>query len=100
MTLDEFIQGNKAAGQHYFDASTMRFFKSRIIHSSWNGDGLFLTSEQRDYTGGSDPRMWTIRRGDLTTFNVKTVGDFQAYSSLHRAQTALRKMRQVEVVVV
>lgn len=94
MSFDEFIQGNKDAGKHYFDKETMRFFDSKLVHASWNGDGYFLTSEQ--FRGVNSPdglRCWSIRKGNLHTFNVESIGEFQTYKSLARAKTALKNLR-------
>lgn len=94
MTFAEFIQGNKDTGRHYFDTETMRFFASHLVHDSWNGDGFFITSEQfRGFNSPDGPRKWSIRRGNLETFDVDSVGEFQAYVSLARATTALQKLR-------
>lgn len=91
MTMQEFIQGNKDAHKHFFDTETMRFFHSRVVMSSWNGDGLFITSEKFD---AQSPRRYSIRRGNLTTFDVDSVGEFQQYNSSSSAQSALHRLRQ------
>ena len=99
MTFTEFIQANKDANKHYFDADTMRFFRSKLVRDSWNGDGLFITSEQFVGSQGAAPRAWSIRRGNLKTFDVDSVGEFQQYKTLHRARTALAELRAVEMAV-
>ena len=48
MTIAEIKRENKKAGQHFFDADTMRFFDSRIESSAMRGHEryYFITSEQ------------------------------------------------------
>lgn len=91
MTLNEFMQGNKSAGLHYFDRDTMWFFRSRIVRNSWASDGYFITSEQFD---DNTPRKYSIRKGDLSSFSVASVGEFQAYATLRDARKALNAIRQ------
>lgn len=99
MTFKEFIDGNKAANKHYFDKDTMRFFASRLVGPSWNGDGYFITSEQfkgvRSADGPHCPRLYSIRKGNLDTFDVDTVGVFQEFTTLAHAKTALRTLREL-----
>lgn len=90
MTLDEFIEGNRSRNLHYFDKETMRFFNSTVVKESWGEDGYFITGEHRlDY---EKPR-YSIRKGDLETFQVKSVGEFQQYETKREAKVALKKIR-------
>ncbi len=70
---------------HWFDRSTMQFFKSRIgsivqVGQVW----LFVSSEKSP----SNPRAYTIRRMSETG-DIGTVGDFNAMTR-SQAVTALR----------
>ena len=50
-----------AAGGHFFDRATMRFFNSRIESSLYQG-GYFITSEQFvDSTGEAHAREYRVR---------------------------------------
>lgn len=98
MTLDQFKLQNAQSGQHFFDRDKMRSFRSRIVASSWNGDGYFITSEQvrADY-----PRLYSIRKAnfetfgvDAVTFGVDEVSKFQEYKTGRQAAAALRKIRK------
>ena len=72
-TIAELKAANKANGGHWFDADTMRFFKSRIESRIIAGN-RFVTSEQPP----SGPRMYSVRffREDGS---VGTVGEFCRY---------------------
>lgn len=72
---------------HFFDADTIRFFKSRPSFECYKvkDDIYFITSERRDHTV---PRFWTNRKVDLDG-NIETVGKFQDHSSLREARKAL-----------
>lgn len=99
MTLSEFKQGNRDKGLHYFDRNTMRFFASRIVATSWRNwstDGYFITSEQFRGSQMTAPRKWSIRRGNLETFAVDSVGEFQGYPTLRAAQKELTRLRSIE----
>jgi hypothetical protein len=70
---------SKAAGP-FFKSDTMSFFGSRLpTYGLRNGDNVFFwTSEQCNWAGDYD-RRFTLRRLDLVTGRVETVGDFQQY---------------------
>ncbi len=91
MKLYEFKALNKSNGSHWFDTDTMRFFKTRI--SNWDViSGLFITSESGPF--GQGPRKFTLRKADFETGKVETIGEFQQYSSLRSAKTAMRNHQQ------
>lgn len=76
---------------HFFDADTMRFFKSRVSEEAYKfGDKIyFITSE----SGPSGIRKWTTRfvkeDGD-----IDTLGQFQEHGSLLDARRAIRDFIQ------
>ncbi|WP_437557330.1 DUF7447 family protein [Acidithiobacillus sulfuriphilus] len=72
-------QANKEAGQHFFDASTMRFFNSRVCRKVIGS--YFVTSEQFDAT---TPRRYTLRRVDDRGW-IATIGEFQAFATSRAA---------------
>lgn len=73
---------------HWFDADTMRFFKTRLPSVAYQvGDRvLFVTSEK----GPNGIRLCTIRE-QLEDGSIRTVGDFQAYYTRLQAFRALKK---------
>jgi len=86
-TVQQGVQANRACGHHFFDASAMRFFDSRV--ESWHpvtGGALFVTSEQFD---SKSPRLFTVRR-ILDSGKVESVSEFQEYATLADAQSAIK----------
>ena len=59
---------------HWFDASSMRFFKCRLPDYGYNKDDstYFISSEQ----GPSMPRLYTVRRFDRISGSIETIGPF------------------------
>lgn len=90
MRIDEIKKRNSAAGYHFFKPATMRFFRSRIGHTVYSGNGriLFLTSEQFVGSDGhKELRRYTVREFDASTWAVKTVSG-SGFNKLSRS-TAL-----------
>lgn len=78
MTIREIKQANAAAGFHFFDRTTMRFFHSRVEGRTYEGPGgiYFITSEQFHGSISSEPRKYTVRRFYPKTGDIDTVGKF------------------------
>jgi hypothetical protein len=94
MTLDDIKSQNAAAGLHFFEPATMRFFNSRTLSRVFDGPGgiYFVTSEKR--TGFNCPdgkRLYTVRCFNPKTGDVKTRGEFQAYKT---SKQALQRARE------
>lgn len=73
---------------YFFSRETMRFFQSRISWASLTpvGEGyLFVTSEQSPYGA----RAYTLRK--WANGQVDTLGEFQAFTTLGEAKTALKR---------
>ena len=90
-------------GSHFFDAGTMRYFRSRVAEGVIAGaEGwYFVTSEQHERLyGGMDARKYTVRRvwyrrddsGQPVDVDIETASDFQAYPTLGQARTAARRL--------
>lgn len=61
MTMADVRRLHTAAGGHFFDRATMRFFNSRIESSLYQG-GYFVTSEQFvDSAGEAHAREYLVR---------------------------------------
>ena len=88
-TIAEIKQINKDKGQCFFEASTMRFFKSRILPHVYSGPGgvYFVTSEQFDE---KSPRLYTVRQFMPHTGDIKTCGEFYAMKQAEAQDTAKR----------
>lgn len=84
-TLESIKRANVAAGNHFFDADTLRFFRSRIAPGVIAGR-LFITSEQfEDSTGERHERRYTVRVAtDHGT--IEDVSEFQQFATLAAAR--------------
>lgn len=92
-TIQQIKDANKNAGQFWFLPKTMRFFKTRIYPRVFiaNERMFFISSEK----GPSGVRAYTIREA-FESGKVETpadMGGFQAYPTLGRAKTVLKRYR-------
>jgi hypothetical protein len=90
VNMEDIKRANARAGHHFFEASSMRFFASRVGQTVYGGR-YFVTSEQfRDYASGRvDARRYTIRECDHEG-HVRTVGDFQGFGTAAQARSAIK----------
>jgi hypothetical protein len=70
-TIAELKAANKAAGMHFFDRDTMRFWKSRI-ETQLFANQCFVTSEDEWKTDGTPGRVYCVRRAN-TDASMETV---------------------------
>ena len=65
----------RAAGSHFFDRGTMKFFRSRVLPTVYTGPGgvYFVTSEQFNDTSA---RRFTVRAFDPAKADINTLGEF------------------------
>jgi len=82
---------NKTIGHFFFSPSTIRFFHSRVGQTAYvaNGMAYFVTSEQREH---DTPRKYTIRKANLKSGDICTVGEFQAYDTNAKAMSVLKTL--------
>ena len=88
---DELRSYVRSYGKRFFNASTMRFFNSRLC-GGCDALGFFVTSERFGFDAFS-PRLYTVRRLRIGG-EVETVGKFQAYATLKQARAAIRNLRK------
>lgn len=86
-TMDDVQVANRAIGNHWFDRSTMRFFKTRI-ESRLIAGHRFVTSEQ----GPDGRRRYSIRDAQPDG-TIDTVGEFQGYGSKKAAMVDILKVK-------
>lgn len=89
-TITEIKQANRAAGDHWFDAATLRFFLSRVAPSVIAGR-LFISSEQfKDSTGERAERRYTVR---IATDHgaIEDASEFQQFATLDEARRWARQ---------
>ena len=83
MDIREIRYTNERSGFHFFDAATLRFFRSRIGSTVYEGPGgiYFVTSEQFVGSNGvAAPRSFTVRKFNPETSDVGTAGRFNELS--------------------
>lgn len=76
-STDDIERANHYAGQHFFEADTMRFFSSRVL-SGVHGGRYFVTSERRGFDDYR--RAYTIRCA-LDNGHIETVGEFLDFAT-------------------
>ena len=96
MYIDEIKQANARAGYYFFAPATMRFFRSRVSSTIYQGVGgiYFITSEQFvDSNGVRASRRFTVRQFNPITGMIKSVGDFNklTYSMAQKTAKNLAK---------
>ena len=90
-TLKEIKAANAAAGQHFFEPATMRFFNSRVSARLIAGR-YFISSERFDET---TPRRYTVRIAN-DDGTIDTVGEFQQYPTMAQARAAAEALEAVQ----
>lgn len=80
-TVNTIKQAMRAAGSHWFDPDTMRFFKCKILPTVYQGPGgiFFVSSEAYQ----EESRAYSVRQFKPDTNDIDTVGDF---NSMTRAE--------------
>jgi hypothetical protein len=81
--IDAIMFANKAIGRHFFDADTMRFFRSRVLDTVYGGR-YFVTSD----AAPNGPRRYTVREcvdGKCHTAEGRT---FQEYATAEAAKSS------------
>ena len=91
MTITEIKEANKAAGFHFFERDTVRFFRSKICSEVYDGPrySFFVTSE----IGPDEIQRYTVRRYNHETHNVGTEGPFHKYERKRGAIEAAKRAR-------
>lgn len=93
---------NPGVGRHWFDRSSMRFFRTVLPRQGYQADDgtiYFVTSEQFvDSRGNQDPRRYTIRKMTVTksvtndeykqnhtAVAISTIGEFNKITTSKKA---------------
>lgn len=89
-TISEVRAANKAAGYHWFDRSSMRFFNT-VIESKLYAGKYFITSDRMRV---EDPKRYSIRavREDGGVDTVGSFQDFCKYLTIEDARAAVRRL--------
>ena len=88
-------QSNRERGFHFFDSSTMRFFRSRVLSQTFEGKDAvyFVTSEQFVGSECTAPRKYTVRAFNPETADIRTVKPFNELTR-YRALRIARDLAQ------
>ena len=79
-SMSDVITANEQTGGHWFDKSSMRFFKTKIKSRLIAGK-RFITSE----CGPDERTRYTIREAQPDG-SIDTIGEFQQFSTLEKAK--------------
>lgn len=86
MKMDEVMKINAEKGQFFFSEDTMNFFDSIVESEELINGEYFVTSEQFSYENVRMKRLYTVRKFDVETGGVDTVGEFQQFGSVEEAE--------------
>lgn len=85
-TLEQIEQANRRLGHHWFDADTLRWFKSRLSPYIFGGR-YFVSSERGDRYIWNGRRRYTVRRAN-DDGSVSTASEFGQFATMKGAQAA------------
>lgn len=95
-TINAIKNAMRAAGSHWWDPDTMRFFGTRVVGSRvYNGENgvYFITSEWDGFSGReNNRRAYTIRKYLPDTCDVKTIGDIGQYRDADDAKNEVLRI--------
>ncbi|OGL47328.1 MAG: hypothetical protein A2W05_09810 [Candidatus Schekmanbacteria bacterium RBG_16_38_10] len=91
-SMDDIKMINRNKGHYFFSPDSMRFFRSRVGDSVYQGSGgiYFVTSEQFDW---KSPRLYTVRSFNPETGGINTVGEFNEMTR-YQAHSAAKKLAE------
>lgn len=77
LTISDIRYNNLTAGHKFFSRGAMKFFRSRVLRTVYQGPGgiYFVTGEM---TPESHTERYTVRQYDPQSHAIKTVGRFCA----------------------
>lgn len=79
-TIDAIKAAHYASGGHWFDRSSMRFFRSRVYSQVFTGPGgVFFVSSEADFHDRE--RFYNVRQFDPATGDVNSFGEFNKIRS-------------------
>lgn len=102
-TLADLKRVSSILGGHFFDASAMRYFGSRVssrIYPVSQREGYFVTSEQfRPLYGDPDPRLYSVRHYVVSenehghaVVTIDTIEPFQGFETSAAAHKVAKSL--------
>lgn len=94
--ISEVIDINERAGRHFFDADTLRFFRSRIDPGAFrlpDGRLIFTESQAGGFRGteAGRRRVYRINAMNPATGEVSRVGEYSSAGARNKALLAFLK---------
>ena len=87
-TMHQVKQLNKSNGYHFFEKSTLDFFRSRLQDGAPYGGCVFVTSEQNGTRGRRGYKVRAIRENG----SIESLSDFQEFDNASAAHSAAKKL--------
>lgn len=85
-TVNAIKDANRAAGGHWFDPDTMRFFGTRVLAEVYQGPGgIYFVTSDKQYNG---TRGYTVRRFDPADGSPHTIGEVAGLTKGKAQRTA------------
>jgi hypothetical protein len=99
-SISDIVRQHDAAGSHWFEADTMKFFKSQVSASHCYPSEAqrctyFVTSEQPP----DGARAWSVRKASWDRANISTVGEFCGYKKLANAGNTAKALAGLKEAV-
>jgi hypothetical protein len=97
ISIEQIKEASQKGSKHYFDKSTMQFFKSRVsktaLYNRDSGIAYFITSEQFE----KQSRKYSIRKINMHTGNIETVGEFGEFNTrLEAWQNIIKILKETQ----
>jgi hypothetical protein len=95
-TMEVIKRHNAEVEHHFFDAETMRFFRSRVCAATLaqGPGGVFFVTSEADHTGTS--RRYTVRQYDPKTgFVDSALGDDNSFQRFRTREAAARVAKRL-----
>lgn len=91
-TINDIKQAMMDRGSHWWDASSMRFFRTTVASPVYQGPGgvFFVTRDKSGF--GDAPLRWTVRKFDPAELDIDTIGEVAGYRSAAAAQEEAKRL--------
>lgn len=86
LTIDDVKRLHRAAGKHFFDADTMRFWGTTMVSELFPNNTFVTGDDNYDRS----KKMYTVRLFDEDTAEIETVCGFQRFDNFDDAVKAAK----------
>lgn len=81
-TVNSIKNAARAAGSHWFDPNTMRFFGTQVLPTVYQGPGGVYFVTKDDQFNRDLPKRYTVRRFNPETKDISTAGEVASLSKV------------------